>query len=62
MIIASGMRSLDYKKDNVAEWIEPPVFEPIENANNAVCFSLEDWLTKIKPTLREGSKAWNDRK
>lgn len=62
MIIASGMRSLDYKKDNVAEWIDSPTFEPIEAANNAVCFSLEDWLTKIKPTLKEGSMAWRDRK
>lgn len=62
MIVASGMRSLDYKKDDVGEWVEPPQFLDIEQANNAVCFSLEDWLTKIKPTLKEGREAWLDRK
>lgn len=62
MIVASGMRSLDYKKDDVGEWVEPPQFLGIEFAHNAVCFSLEDWLTRIKPTLKEGREAWLDRK
>jgi hypothetical protein len=62
MIVASGLRSLDYKKDDVGEWVEPPQFIAIEFAHNAVCFSLEDWLTKIKPTLKEGRQAWLDRK
>ena len=59
-----GKRILDYKKDRatVGEWenISNNKTIPITEAGDQVCFSLEAWLLKIKPTLKEGHDFWKD--
>jgi len=52
--VAVGDRSFNIKKGKkqVAELIRPPFF--IE------CFSLETYLTIIKPKIKEGAQAYQD--
>lgn len=55
---AAGKRELNYKKkkSDVGEWIEEPKFIPLFQAPEVMfCMSLEDWLKKVKPTLKAGS-------
>ena len=59
-----GMRNLDYKtsREAVGEWVDINALEtkPLDQCPDMVGISLEDWLTKVKPTLKEGSDAWYD--
>ena len=55
-----GPRILDYKveREKVGEWqnIELNIIGPIEELphRDLVCVTTEDWLTKVKPTLKKG--------
>lgn len=61
-----GPRILDYKteREKVGEWqnIELNVIGSIEEIpqKELVCVTTEDWLTKIKPTLKKGHDFWVD--
>jgi len=63
-VYKSGNRTLDYKQSRelVGEWVSGSVSEPmpLEEMPDSVCFSLESWLTKIKPKLKDGHDFWND--
>lgn len=54
-----GNRIIDYtqKREVVGEWqdITKLVIKPLAETPDQVCFSLDNWLTKIKPKLKEGS-------
>lgn len=54
-----GQRYLDYKLGHakVGEWVNVNSLEiiPLESCPDLVGFSLDHWLTKIKPTLKEGA-------
>ena len=58
-------RNLNIKSDprTVAERIEDAfVLEFNELPNDLMCFSLETYLKKIKPKIREGAQAYYDYK
>ena len=59
-----GMRSLDYKKDGAGEWtnVNLNIYGPIEETpyRELTCISTEDWLTKVKPKIKEGAQYWID--
>lgn len=63
-----GPRVLDYKqpREKVGEWlnIELNILGDIQEIpqRELVCVTTEDWLTKIKPTLKKGSDFYNDYK
>lgn len=64
--VAVGKRNLNYKdkKSIVGEWVrkDQVVFIPIHEApNNLFCITVEDWLTKVKPTLKRASDFYNRR-
>lgn len=54
---AKAKKNLNYKipkRKDVGEWIKKPIFIPLHEAPELMmCFSLEDWLTKVKPKLKE---------
>ncbi len=61
--VAVGDRSFNIKKGKkqVAELIRPPFFiELYEAPNDLMCFSLETYLTIIKPKIKEGAQAYQD--
>ena len=56
--VAVSNRHLNYKldKDKVGARVGPIEFITFNEApENLMCFSLEDWLTVINPTLKKGS-------
>ena len=56
-------RNLDIKSDprTVAEKIEPfYIIEFNELPNSLMCFSLETYLKRIKPKIKEGAQAYYD--
>lgn len=59
-----GARVLNYKEKRsmVGEWrdTEKLTIKPLEQMDDQVCFSLESYLTKIKPKLKEGHDFWAD--
>ena len=59
-----GQRNLDYKTGHakVGEWIDSSKLVKISTINmpDMVCFSTEDWLTKLKPLLKEGADYWTN--
>jgi hypothetical protein len=47
----------------VGDWTSEVEFIPLETApENMMCFSMEDWLRVVKPTLREGTQYYLDYK
>ena len=61
----SARRNFDIKSDprTVAERVEENiVLEFNELPRDLMCFSLETYLKKIKPTVREGAQAYYDQK
>lgn len=55
-----GLKNLNYKlkKDEVAEWVNPEEVEfiPLNQAPELLmCMGMNDWLIKVKPTLKAGS-------
>ena len=60
-----GQRNLDFKKERstVGEWVDISKLEekPLDEMEDQVCFSLESWLTKIKPRLKEGSDSYHNK-
>lgn len=62
---AVGPRDLNYKnrKNSVGEWIGEPTFISLSEAPETMfCMSLEDWLKKVKPTLKAGSIFFSNRR
>lgn len=60
---AIGQKNFNIKSkpDTLGEWIKKPKRLNVDNAPaDLACFSLEDWLTIVKPKLYEGAKAWED--
>lgn len=63
-----GPRVLDYKveREKVGEWqnIELNIIGPIEEIpeKDLVCVTMNDWLTKVKPTLKKGHDYFVDSK
>ena len=63
-----GPRVLDYKqpREKVGEWlnIELNIIGDLQEIpqKELVCVTTEDWLTKIKPTLKKGSDFYHDYK
>ena len=61
-----GKRIIDYKqkREVVGEWEDVSKLEikPISDTPDQVCFSLDNWLTKVKPTLKEGSDFFHNQK
>ena len=57
-----GERSLNYKniRRKVGEWVVKPTNFDIHRADNMLCFDLQDWLERIKPSLKEGHDLWSD--
>lgn len=55
---------LDYKIDRsmVGEWVDPDslVEMPIEECPDLMGISVEDWLTRVRPKLKEGHDYWKD--
>ncbi len=62
MIARCGDRNLNYRLERniVGEWVDRPVNFDISEADNMVCFGLNDWLEEIKPTLKETHDFWVD--
>ena len=61
---ATEYKNLNYKlkKKYVGEWVREPKFIPLNKApNNLMCFSMNDWLTKVKPKLKEAHDAYYDK-
>lgn len=55
--------NLNHDPDKVGEWTSGPMFTKNEEAPvNLMCFSLEYWLTRFKPKLKEGAQANRDAK
>lgn len=63
-----GPRILDYKveREKVGEWqnIELNVIGSLDEIphRDLVCVTMEDWLLKVKPTLKKGHDYWIDYK
>lgn len=60
---ANGDKNFNIRDDhnNVGEWTTELVFVPLDQVpTNLACFSLETWLTKIKPKLKEGARQYRD--
>lgn len=58
-----GYKILDYKqkKTRVGEWVQPTDFVDLEDVpENIICFSMDVWLKKVKPKLKEASDYYND--
>lgn len=58
-----GLKNLNIKDDYklVGEWIEEVEFQSLNNIpKDLMCFSLERWLTLIKPKFKEGAKYYRD--
>lgn len=60
-----GARNLDYQTERktVGEWkdVSKLITKPIQEMPDMVCIGLEDWLTRVKPTLKEGHDFWKDK-
>lgn len=60
-----GERILDYKQDKslVAEWANTAslTIMPLNECPDLVGFALEDWLKRIKPSLKEGHDYYEDK-
>jgi len=47
--------------DTVGEFVEEVQFIPLDTApKNMMCFTMENWLTLIKPKLKEGAQQYKD--
>ena len=60
----TAYKNLNYKlkKKYVGEWVKDPVFIPLHEApENMMCFSMHDWLKKVKPKLKEAHDAYYDK-
>ena len=60
-----GLKNLNIRDDAslVGEWVNEVVFMPLEDSpNNLMCFSMEDWLLKVRPKLKEGARYYRDSK
>ena len=57
-------KNLNIRHDNpteVGDWTSELEFIPLSSApENMMCFSMEDWLLIVKPTLREGAQFYQD--
>lgn len=61
----AGYKNLNIrsKKKYVGEWVTEVEFIPLQDApNDMMCFSMKNWLTAIKPKLKEGAEYYHDRK
>jgi len=53
--------NLKKEKETVGEWTEEVKFMSLDEIpNDLMCFSMEHWLTIVKPKLKEGSQAYHD--
>ena len=61
-IAVCGERNLNYKleRKSVGEWVNRPLAYDLIEAQNMVCFDLQDWLERIKPTLKETADFYQD--
>ena len=58
-----GLKNLNILSNEVGEWSSEIIFTPLDDApNNMMCFSMETWLLRIKPKLKEGNEYYNDNK
>jgi hypothetical protein len=59
-----GDRIIDYKQDRniVGEWANSAslTIRPLSECPDIVGFGLDEWLVRIKPTLKEGHDYWID--
>lgn len=60
-----GFKNLNIVSEvsTIGEWVGDIEFIPLEmTPTNMMCFSMETWLKKIKPKLKEGGQYYQDHK
>jgi hypothetical protein len=61
----NAYKNLDITSDpsSVGSWVTEVQFLPLhELPQDLMCFTLKDWLTKVRPTLKEGAQYYKDHK